>query len=114
MSDFEDNNNDLNYHDLMGSVGSLRNDDQTNHNANRKRNKENFITPMNGGKSDVNWWDKYPTDTTASNFQSNSPYTKTNNTNPKSASEELTNFSNQANNKEEKPDESHGGCCLIQ
>ncbi|KAK8842920.1 hypothetical protein M9Y10_025786 [Tritrichomonas musculus] len=104
MSDFEDNNDDLNYHDLMGSVGNLRDDDQTN----RKRSKENIITPMNGGKSDVNWWNEYPTSNTASNLQSNSPDTKTTNTNPKSASEEHTSYSNQANNKEEP-----GGCCLI-
>lgn len=83
MSDLgEDSSNALNYHDLMGSVGNLRDDDQTNYNTNRKKTKGSIITPMNGGKSDVNWWNEYPTDDQATNFRSNSIYTNSKDTKP--------------------------------
>lgn len=76
-SESEDSSQAYNYHELMGSVGNLRDDDQSNYNTNRKKTKGSFITPMNGGKSDVNWWNEYPTDDVATNFRSNTPYTKT-------------------------------------
>ncbi|OHT10281.1 Clan S-, family S54, Rhomboid-like serine peptidase [Tritrichomonas foetus] len=56
--------NGMNYHDMMGSVGNLPADDQEKYNTRQYglQQSRGFITPMNGGNSDVNWWNQYGTD----------------------------------------------------
>lgn len=51
----------MTYHDMMGSVGNLRADDQSNYNTRRKGFKMSSVnSPSNQGKSDLNWWNAYP------------------------------------------------------